>query len=196
MKPTTLKIISILLEMKEAFRDLLKKNYKGPALLTIYAFIDICASLNAEPTMTSNKEIFETYIGKYINPWNKSYSIYDLWAARSSLIHTLSPIGFHTNKSNGAAVPIFYYSWQEKKETVESIIKSKGHEKFHLLDVNEIKILAIDLFNSFYQEIDLNSTFEEKINNNAVNILDDLHFYRLEEELKLIGEYIKEIETE
>lgn len=119
MKPETTKTILILLEMKSIFSDLLQKEYKGPALLNIYIFIDICASLNAESKM-SNRETFESYIKKYLNPWEKAYTVYDLWAARSSLIHSLSPLGNHTEKPSGAT-PIFYYSRFETKEKVESI---------------------------------------------------------------------------
>ena len=65
-----------------------------------------------------------------------------------------------------------------------------------LLDVKEIFYLAIDLFNSFYKENELNPEFEEVVIRNAENILEDTHYYMLEEELKLIEEYKKEIEIE
>lgn len=194
MKPKTMKTILILLEMKDVIRDLLRKKYKGPALLNIYAFIDICASLNVESRI-SNRKTFESYLEKYINPWNKAYTIYDLWAARSSLLHSLSPLGDHTEKPNGAT-PIFYYSKPEIKERVEPIIKSRGYAKFHLLDVDEIFYLAIDSFNNFHHNIEMDPESEEKVIHNAENILEDMDFYRLEEELTLIEDYKKMIEVE
>lgn len=192
-----MKTILILLEMKNAIRILLGEEYKGPALLNIYVFIDICASLNfkLKTAKTKNSKIFKTYLEKYINPWTKSYTVCDLWAARSSLIHSLSPLGDHT-KRPGNTTPIFYYSWPEIKEGIELIIKSKGYERFHLLDVKEIFDLAIEAFNNFHRDIEINTEFEEIVLQNAKDILEDMRFYRLEEEINSIEDYKKLIKVE
>jgi hypothetical protein len=75
------------------------------------------------------------------------------------------------------------------------IIKSRGYEKYHLLDLKEIFYLAIDLFNNFYKDIESNPKFEETVIHNADKILEDTHYYQLEVELKLLEDYKKEIEV-
>lgn len=184
MQPNVLKTLLILLEMREAIRTLLKMSYKGPALLNIYAFIDICASLAAESKMKNNLT-FKTYITKYFKPGELQYSVDVLWAARCSIIHSLSPFGDQTNKVNSVS-PIFYYSYPEKREEVESLIKSRGYQNYILANVEDIHDVAITTFNSFYKRIEDDPVFEKIVIANAEHILANVHYYLLEEELTLM----------
>jgi len=98
-------------------------------LLNIYSFIDICAAL-ANEGKRGNQVIFKTYLQDFAMMSGKPFSPYDLWAARSSLLHAYSPLGDHTKKPNGAK-PIFYYSWPERREDVEAVLQSEGVHALH-----------------------------------------------------------------
>jgi hypothetical protein len=186
MKPKTLKVLTILVDLKNAFLKLLEDRYKNPALIMMYAFIDICASL-ANESKKQNREIFESYLERYLVRSRPPFSIYDLWAARSSIVHSYSPIGRHTKKEKGAK-PIFYYSWHEKKQGVETEIVKRGYSDFILLDIEEIKWVAIDCFNNFHKRLEDDAYFEEIVLDNAEHILSDLHDFKFENELALIDE--------
>jgi hypothetical protein len=183
MQPNAIKIICILLEMKAGIHELLSNRYKGPALLNIYAFIDICASISAESKMR-NRVLFKTYLEKYVKPWSSELSYSDLWAARSSIVHSLSPFGHLTIAEN--ATPIFYYSWPEKKEEIELIIRSRGYDKFSLVNVIEIHSIAIEAFNNFHKRIEGDIEFEKTVITNATHILANADYYQLEEILTLM----------
>lgn len=186
MQARTLTIINALLDLKHAFSLLLKEKHKNPALLNIYSFIDICAAL-ANDGKTGNQVIFRTYLQDFAMMSGKPFSPYDLWAARSSLLHAYSPLGDHTKKPNGAK-PIFYYSWPERREDVEAILQAKGYTHFILLEVEDIEWVAIDAFNSLLRRIETDRAFEACFLNNAQHFLFDLHFFKLEEELAMLEE--------
>lgn len=174
------------MDLKSAFLKLLESKHKNPALIILYTFIDICASL-ANESKKKNREIFQSYLERYLVRRKPPFSNFDLWAARSSIVHSYSPIGNHTGKEKNAK-PIFYYSWPEKKEDVETEIIRRGYSDFILLDIEEIKWVAIDCFNNFYRRIEDNAHFEDLVLNNAEHILSDLNSYRYENELLLIDE--------
>jgi len=183
MRAKTLTITTILLDLKSAFLSLLKEERKNPALIVIYAFIDICAALTNDGK-TNNKAIFQACVDAHARMKGKSFSSYDLWAARSSLLHSYSPLGYHTEKPNGAK-PIFYYSRTEDRKELEAILKVK-YADFILLDVDAIKWVAIDILNSIYSHIDSDAGFEAQLLQNAENFLFDLQAFKLDAELSLL----------
>src|SRR5688500_17186336 len=108
MKPRTLMVVSLLNDLRHASVEVFERKHKNPALLLFYSFIDICAAI-AQESAASNREIFEAYLRRYsVSSW-KLFTPFDLWAARSALLHAYSPLGHHTK--TGKAKPIFYYSW-------------------------------------------------------------------------------------
>ena len=189
MKAKTLATISMLLDMKEASLELLGKNHRNPALLSIYTFIDICASL-ANNGKTQNQDIFKSYLENFasLSKWNR-YTSYDLWAARSSLLHTYSPLGNHTNKSKNPAQIIFYYSWPEKKEDMQLLLELRGYKNFLLLDINEIKRIATDSFNTMYNKIESDPDFEDLFLYNSKNFLPSCFYLRLEDALSFVDNF-------
>lgn len=189
MQGKTLKVMSVLLEVRGAFLKLLKSSYKRPALLNIYTFIDICASL-ASASKQSNRKTFESYLETFLNVQREKFSVYDLWAARSSVVHAYSPFGDHTARERGAK-PIFYYTWPEKKEEVEALLRDRGYKDFTLVDIIEIKWVALEAFDNFYRRVEEDTGFEQLVQKNAEHLLSNLHFYRLEEELELIDQMRK-----
>ena len=45
MQARTLTIVTVLLDLKNAFLQLFREKHKNPALILTYAFIDVCAAL-------------------------------------------------------------------------------------------------------------------------------------------------------
>ena len=184
MQPRTLAITIVLVDLKNTFLDLLKKKRKNPALLLIYAFIDICAALTNEG-IKGSRAIFESCVNKHARMAGKPFTSYDLWAARCSLLHAYSPLGDHTSKPSGAK-PIFYWAWPEAAKEMENVLKAKGYGDFVLLDVLTIKFVAIDILNSIYAHIDSTPGFETRLLENAEHFLFDLQAFKLEDELAML----------
>jgi hypothetical protein len=173
-------------DLKNAFETLLREKRKNPALLNIYSFIDICAAL-ANDGKTENRTIFEACLTEFAIMSGKPFSTYDLWAARCSLLHAYSPLGRHTENRDGAK-PIFYYSWPERQDAMEAILKARGYAAFILLNVEDIKWVAVDVLNSLHRRIDSDPAFERRFLQNAQHFLYDLQAFKLEAELSMLQE--------
>lgn len=184
MKPTTSKILLILLDLKNAFLTLIRENLKTPSLINIYTFIDICAFLSND-SKTQNREIFINFIETFMmKDQVLPFTPIDLWAARSSVVHSLSPLGYYTKDNR--AKPIFYFHWPEKREEVEAMLSSKGHKEYILLNISELKSYTIWAYNNLHREIENNAEFEELIIKNGENILSNLTYEGLVDELETI----------
>jgi len=195
MNARTLTVITHLLDLKAAAFDLLRSRHRNPALLNLYTFIDICASLS-NSGKKQNRDIFESYLKTFstFSKWER-YTPYELWAARSSLLHSYSPFGYHTEKEKSPARPIFYFSWPEKEAEIQLALEGRGYSNFLLLDVQEIKHLAVDTFNTMHRKIELEPEFETLFLKNAQNILPSLYHMRLEDELSFIQEFTEHENT-
>jgi len=190
MNARTLSALSLLNELRHAAFDTLARKHKHPALLLFYSFIDICASLAEEPPAKSNRERFENYLSRYaLSRW-KTFRPYDLWAARSSLLHAYSPLGNHTDKLNGAR-PIFYFVWPETEEQMRALLVARGYSNFLLVDVNTIKHIAVSSFNALWMQIEKAPEFSQLFQRNAEHLLKDSHYIRIEEELTLLDDLAK-----
>jgi len=183
----SLTALSLLNDLKDACADLLARKHKNVALLNLYSFIDICASL-AKEGKSSNAETFQSYLRRYatLSTW-KHYTPYDLWAARSSILHSFSPLGDHTAKPDGAR-PIFYFSWPEMREQIEDAIQRRGYANFLVIERTDVKFIAIDAFNSLIQRTEEDPEFAQVFSANAEHLLVDTHFLGLRNELELIEE--------
>lgn len=192
MNPQTFLALATLNDLKSTAYDALAKRHKMPALLLFYSFIDICATLAKEgEEKTTNQDRFKNYLIKYhYSKWSL-YTPYDLWAARSSLLHAYSPLGDHATKANPPKT-IFYYSWPEKKEVVQAAIAARGYENFYLMNTNDIKTIAIDSFNSLWRRVETDEAFELQFRNNAAHLLRDFNYIQLENELTFL-EQLKDI---
>jgi hypothetical protein len=182
----TLTILVLLGDLKHAFETLLREKRKNPALLNIYSFIDICAALTNDGK-TDNRVIFETCLAEFATMARKPFSTYDLWAARCSLLHAYSPLGRHTEKLNGAR-PIFYYAWPERQDEMEAALKARGYTDFILLNVEDIKWVAIDVLNTLHRRVESDLAFERRFLDNAQHFLYDLQAFKLEAELSMLQE--------
>jgi hypothetical protein len=182
----TLTILILLGDLKHAFETLLREKRKNPALLNIYSFIDICAALTNDGK-TENRAIFETCLAEFATMARKPFSTYDLWAARCSLLHAYSPLGRHTEKLNGAR-PIFYYAWPERQDEMEAALKARGYADFILLNVEDIRWLAIDVLNTLHRRVESDPAFEKRFLDNAQHFLYDLQAFKLEAELSMLQE--------
>ena len=65
-------VVSVLNDLKDAFITLLEKPNKHPALLMMYAFIDICAALANDDPKKTNQAIFVAYLEAFMTPGSKS----------------------------------------------------------------------------------------------------------------------------
>jgi len=189
MQARTLTIVTVLIDLKNAFLALLRDERKNPALIMMYAFIDICAAL-ANDGKTKNKDIFEACVQTHAMMSGKPFSSFDLWAARCSLLHAYSPLGYHTEKPGGAK-PIFYYSWPDRKEEMEISLRSKGYTDFILLNVEDVQWVAIDVINSLLRHIESDAAFEARFLKNAQHFLFDLQAFKLEAEWSMLQELAK-----
>ena len=185
MDARSLTALSVLNDLKAAWGDLLLRKRKHPALLMLYCFIDICASLAHEglSSASNNASTFQGYLRRYatFSKWER-YTPYDLWAARSSLLHAFSPFGHHTGKVKGAR-PIFYLSWPETAQQMGELLQARGYRDFVLLDTTEIKSVAINAFNSLISRVENDPPFAETFATNAEHLLADSHVLGLRQEL-------------
>ncbi|MDP2380497.1 MAG: hypothetical protein Q8M35_08445 [Pseudohongiella sp.] len=187
INPRALSALSLINDLRRAAFEALERKHKYPALLLFYSFIDICASLAQENQTAGNRERFESFLSRYaLTTWSQ-YKPYDLWAARSSLLHAYSPLGYHTEKPNGAT-PIFYFVWPETKEEMTEILASRGYTNFLVLDIQTIKHIGVSAFNSMWLRVESDSVFESTFLANSEHLLKDVHQRLLENELVLLDE--------
>jgi hypothetical protein len=186
MHPQTLSALILLNDLRHAAMDALQQKHKLPSLLLFYSFIDICASLSEEVPAKSNRERFERFLRTNVSLNWSSFTPYDLWAARSSLLHSYSPLGDHTEKP-ARAKPIFYYAWPETSEQVDELLVKRGYAGYYLMDMTTIKHIAVDGFNTMWRRVSTESAFEEKFRENAEHVLKDLHHMQLEGELNALA---------
>ncbi len=179
----TLAIMVELLELKNAFVFQLREKRRNPALIMMYAFIDICAAL-VKDGQKGNRAIFQSCVDTHAMMTGKPFTSYDLWAARSALLHAYSPLGDHTKP--GGAKPIFYYGWSDPRAEFEAVLKAKGYQNFILLDIDAIQWVAIDIFNSIQRHVEKTPGFEDRLQKNAEHFLFDLQAFKLEDELTML----------
>lgn len=182
MDSRTLSALILLNDLRHAAMDAMRQKHKLPSLLLFYSFIDICASLAEEVPARSNRERFENYLRSHsLTNW-ETFTPYDLWAARSSLLHTYSPLGTHT-KRPGRAKPIFYWAWPETKEKVREAVIARGYVDFVLMDVSTIKTIAVGGFNDLWRRVQNEPQFELRFRRNSEHLLKDFRHIQLENEL-------------
>ena len=170
LTPRTYTILAVLNDIKDAFSTLLEKRNQHPALLLMYAFIDICAALANNDITRRNSAVFIAYLEMFASPGTqRTIPPVDLWAARSSLLHSFSPLGDYT--SRGKAKPIFYYSVREDKAAVELSIKARGHAEYTLLGIDGVKAIAIWCYNGFLMKLENDDTFRDTVVANSEHLL-------------------------
>lgn len=184
MQPKMLTTLSVLNDLRHAAAEALARKHRLPALLLLYSFIDVCASLTCEDPKAKNGERFINYLKRYYLPNWDDVTPEDLWAARSSLLHSFSAIG--RNTKSGAARPIFYFAWPEKKDAVRAVLDVKGYSNYVLLDVSDVKGISVWCFNSFLRRVQDEPDFENRVVSNSEHLLKDLFQHGLEVELTTI----------
>lgn len=190
LHPRTFTALALLNDLRHSAMDALSQKHKLPALLLFYSFIDICASLVSGHKKLTSRDRFEYFVKEYaLTSW-QVVTPYDLWSARSSLLHAYSPLGDHTRKLNGAT-PIFYYAWPETDEQMQAAVLKRGYTRFHVLDMSYIEHMAISCFNSLWFKVENDAEFELLFRANAEHILKDIHYIQLEDELTLIEELME-----
>lgn len=181
--PRTMTIMVELLELKNAFVFQLRDKKRNPALVMMYAFIDICASL-VNDGKKKTRDIFQSCVDTHAMMAGKPFTSYDLWAARSALLHAYSPLGDHTKP--GGAKSIFYYGWDDPRAEFEAVLRAEGYRDFILLDIEAIQWVAIDILNAIQRHIENKPGFEERLLKNAEHFLFDLQAFKLEDELSML----------
>ena len=134
LSPRAFSVLCVMNDLKDAFTTLLEKKNKHPALLMIYAFIDICAALSSDGSEKTNQRVFRAYLERSMTPGSqRAITPLQLWAARSALLHSFSPLGHHTGA--GKAPPTFYYAYPETKEDIRKSLVARGYVDFAVLSV-------------------------------------------------------------
>lgn len=168
--PRTYTVLSVLNDLKDAFITLLEKPNKHPALLMMYAFIDICAALANDDQRKNNQAIFVAYLERFMTPGSqRAITPLQLWAARSALLHTFSPLGRQTR--SGKVRATFYYSWNENKKDVRASLERRGYTDFALLSINDVKSIAIWTFNDMFRLTEQDEAFRSTVLKNAEHLL-------------------------
>lgn len=180
MPPRLFSVLSILNDIKDAFLTLLEKPNRQPALLVIYAFIDICAALSNRQPEASNGDIFRSYLDEFMSPGTKrAIPPAQLWAARSALLHSFSPLGRQTKAQK--LRPIFYFAWDEREQDVRARLRARGYTEFTLLALTDIKAIAIWTFNGMLLRAETDAEFREIVLSNAEHLLLDFRTTQIEE---------------
>jgi hypothetical protein len=192
MNAATLAALSHLGDLRSAALESVQSKHKYPALLLLYSFIDVCAAVCDDGQPKDNRGRFEAFLLKHasLTTW-QSFTTYDLWAARSSLLHSFSPLGNHT-KPGKSARPIFYFAWPETKDEVNEALRQRGYSGYLLLDIETIKWLAVDCFNTMWRRVDNEPAFEQLIATNSRDLLRNLFQMKFEAELLLLEKLASE----
>jgi hypothetical protein len=190
MDSRTLSALILLNDLRHAAMDAMREKHKIPSLLLFYSFIDICASLSEETPARTNRERFENYLRSHALVNWRTFTPYDLWAARSSLLHAYSPLGDHTDKPGGAK-PIYYWAWPETPEKVRAALLARGYKDFVLLDVVTIKTIAVAGFNDLWRRVQNEPEFEAAFRRNAEHLVKDFQHMQLEDELTTLEDLAK-----
>jgi len=193
MSPERLRLQVILIEIQEAIRLLLRGRLQHPALLLMYSFIDICASLVRPASVRGNREIFENYLKNFSTIRWRLFTPFELWAARSSLLHSYSPLGHNTGP--GSARALFYYSHPDTKEVMDAELKARGYTNYVVVDIEQIHLVTYDAFNQVLFRMDDDEEFEKHVVANGQDILAELKHFKLGDELAAADRLIKAAEA-
>jgi hypothetical protein len=156
----------------------------APGLLLCYSYIDICASLSFSDTVQGNRERFLQYLKTFSNRKWTDFTPLELWSARCSLLHSLSPFGDHTNdKRADGARPLFYYARPATKEGTTAFYMSRGYTDFVTVDCQAIKYIAIDARTALFHHLEEAPAFEKRFTQNAKILMRDPNYYLLDDAL-------------
>ena len=186
MKGDALLLISILLDIKNSVAILLKEKHKAPALINLYIFFDICASLARERKM-GNGDTFKSYVQKCMTT-KREYTPDELWSARCSVVHAFSLSGDSHAKAKGQERAFYYYHYPETKTLALQLMKEQGKSDYLPVDIDDLYHDAIWCFNELHRRIGEDSAFCEIFISNGRDIVKDSHYVALTRFLRSVDE--------
>lgn len=170
----TFEVLNIVNEIKAgAFSEMKERRVFSSACL-LFVMIDVCASL-AMPADLSNSKRFVRFLDDYSGEY-PGISNSDLWWARSSMLHSLAHIGHGHEK--GKAVPIYFYCFPDRPEDLEAQLRADGLERFHVMDILQLKLIAVRCYNAFTDRLEEDAELSAKVAVVAKNLGKDLLFRR------------------
>jgi hypothetical protein len=172
-----MKVFQVLLRLKAAPMALIGKRQHQASLIVIYSFIDICASLSNHKK-TRNGDIFCAYVDEFMQtPSRPEFKSSELWAARNSLIHSMSYRG-KKSPTNPKLRTVLYYSWPEREQEVRDVVELYSQRNCLLLDVRHLHSYSVQAFNNFQSKVEEEPEFEDLVAKNGTEIVGDLAEHR------------------
>jgi hypothetical protein len=141
-----------MLSVLRAIDSCLEQKMILPALMLIYGAIDIVSSLEA-PLDAGVRDRFTKWVDTYLLKAKPlSCSALDLYAARCSMLHSLTPDS--TLSRQAKARPIIY-AWgtanSEKLQAVSDAVNTNDYVAIHVSDLNQAFRLGLA---AFYEEVE------------------------------------------
>jgi hypothetical protein len=170
-----------LFQLIKAIDNCIENRLSLPALILIYAGIDICGWLaNPNPDSIS-KDSFTNWVDQYLLPLNKlSCTSLDLYAARCGLLHTYTP---DSKLSNDRKAKRLAYAWGNADDaTLQTAINSFSRSDLiavHLADLSEAFHLGLAAYlDDLDKNPELAATFQSKVSRTFASLSkEDLQGY-------------------
>ncbi len=130
----------------EAINILIKSELYGSALVLFYSWIDRMAWLSTDKEISTGVD-FKNWVNSYLLPDRKlPCSADDLWAARCSVLHTLTSYSRDTEKGRAKRIKYFF----SNAGSVESKLDDVVFIDFYKLYLSAIR--AVSKFDDFLRE--------------------------------------------
>lgn len=163
-----------LINLNEAIEKCLEAKLVLPAIILIYAGIDVVASLEKKIDEKQG-ESFKNWVDKYLLAANKiNCTSEEIWSARCGILHTLTPESNFTKTGQARRI---YYAWGNASlAEMSELMANKNYDR------NDIIFLHVnDLSNGFkkaiiawFKEIVENAERRKMIQVNASKLFVDI----------------------
>ncbi len=156
-------LLARLNEFTSSIRLVLDAKHTLPALVMLYAAIDIIGSLLRPESETDTKG---AYFKKWVNEYmlvqsNVRFSAEDLWGARCGLLHTHSPSSMLSRK--GAARQLQYTRGPLPPPMMQAIKRVEQEGKKIFVDVDVLNQLFESGVRRFLDAIQRNSNLQKRV---------------------------------
>jgi len=147
------------------FKLLLSAKLTIPALILLYATIDIAAYIWAGGNDNEAGARFKKFTDKYIIKYIPELTPEDLWGARCAVLHTATPESKESRKGNARQIS---YSWGSANiETLKKVIASKT-DKYVAASINALldafAQAMCDFISDLDKDTDLYKSCMERVN--------------------------------
>lgn len=172
------RILHAINEIKAGAFSEIKQRRCFSAVTLLYVMIDTCASLVKRDGAT-NSQVFIEFLNQYCWMKPKRFTAAALWNSRSSMIHALSHVGSNHRRAKDGSEPIYYFLWPDTAEQVEARLRARGVERFIVLDVAELKGIAVSGYNRLIERIEEDPDVRRLVESHSTHLAEDLQLMTL-----------------